>query len=111
MEDYNIKLILQGIGQHLVISVTLGQLAAAFGLVDVLANNKIAFTLAIIFAGTYLRINGFFALHIAAEARVNYCSKHQITPFVNSKLNRQYLPYRQHPAGGILFVFKAAAFR
>ena len=82
VEDYNIKFIFQGVGQHLIISVALGQLAAAFSLVNILANDKIPFTLTIVFAGTHLRINGFFALHVTAEARVDYCSKHKFTPLL-----------------------------
>ena len=43
-------------------------------------DDSIAFALAVRFAGTYLRINGFFALHVRREACVNYSSKHKITP-------------------------------
>nr|WP_304110204.1 hypothetical protein [Phascolarctobacterium succinatutens] len=78
MEDDNIKFIFHGIGQHLVVSVTLGQLAAALCFIGVCVDNDVAFVFGIGLAGADLCVNRLFALHVRGKARVDNCSLHKI---------------------------------
>nr|WP_302178487.1 hypothetical protein [Phascolarctobacterium succinatutens] len=81
MEDDNIKFIFHGIGQHLIISVTLGNIASTLCFISIGIDNDVAFVFGISFAGADLRVNRLFALHVRGKARVDNCSLHKITPF------------------------------
>nr|WP_306512025.1 hypothetical protein [Phascolarctobacterium succinatutens] len=82
MEDDNIKFIFHGIGQHLIVSVTLCNIASTLCFINISIDNDVAFAFGVGLAGAHLRVNGLFALHVRRKARVNNCSLHRVISFI-----------------------------
>nr|WP_277249646.1 hypothetical protein [Phascolarctobacterium succinatutens] len=81
MEDDHVKFIFHSIGQHLIVSVTLGNVASTLCFIGVCVDNDVAFVFSVGLAGADLRVNRLFALHVRGKARVDNCSLHRVISF------------------------------